>query len=369
MDTDSQCPVTGGSRERRAVAARSNRDWWPNQLNLKILHQNSPLSDPMGKEFNYAEEFKSLDLDAVIKDLHALMTDSQDWWPADFGHYGPLFIRMAWHSAGTYRIGDGRGGAGSGTQRFAPLNSWPDNVNLDKARRLLWPIKQKYGRKISWADLMILTGNVALESMGFKTFGFGGGRADVWEPEEDIYWGPEGKWLADERYSGDRDLSNPLAAVQMGLIYVNPEGPERQAGSARGGPGHPGDVRRMAMNDEETVALIAGGHTFGKTHGAGDATLVGPGAGSRRHRGAGLRLEQQIWHGQRRRHDQQRPGSHLDHDADEVEQQLLLEPVRLRMGTDQEPGRCASVDTEAWRGRRYGAGCARPVEASRPDPC
>ncbi len=276
MDTDSQCPVTGGSRERRAAASFANRDWWPNQLNLKILNKNSPLTDPMGAEFNYAEEFKSLDLDAVIKDLHALMTDSQAWWPADFGHYGPLFIRMAWHSAGTYRVGDGRGGAGSGTQRFAPLNSWPDNVNLDKARRLLWPIKQKYGRKISWADLMILTGNVALESMGFKTFGFGGGRADVWEPEEDIYWGPEGKWLADERYSGDRDLSNPLAAVQMGLIYVNPEGPN----------GHPDplaaarDIRetfsRMAMNDEETVALIAGGHTFGKTHGAGDATLVGP---------------------------------------------------------------------------------------------
>jgi len=276
MDTDSQCPVTGGSRERKAAASFANRDWWPNQLNLKILNKNSPLTDPMGAEFNYAEEFKSLDLDAVIKDLHALMTDSQAWWPADFGHYGPLFIRMAWHSAGTYRVGDGRGGAGSGTQRFAPLNSWPDNVNLDKARRLLWPIKQKYGRKISWADLMILTGNVALESMGFKTFGFGGGRADVWEPEEDIYWGPEGKWLADERYSGDRDLSNPLAAVQMGLIYVNPEGPNGTPdplASAR-------DIRetfsRMAMNDEETVALIAGGHTFGKTHGAGDATVVGP---------------------------------------------------------------------------------------------
>ncbi|WP_082525754.1 MULTISPECIES: catalase/peroxidase HPI [unclassified Mesorhizobium] len=264
-----KCPVV------HTAVGRGNRDWWPNQLNVQVLHQQSPLSDPMGEAFDYAEEFKSLDLDAVIKDLHALMTDSQEWWPADFGHYGPLFVRMAWHSAGTYRIADGRGGAGAGQQRFAPLNSWPDNVNLDKARRLLWPIKQKYGRKISWADLLILTGNVALESMGFKTFGFAGGRADVWEPEQDIYWGPEGKWLADERYSGDRDLQNPLAAVQMGLIYVNPEGPNGNPdplASAR-------DIRdtfaRMAMNDEETVALIAGGHTFGKTHGAGDASLVG----------------------------------------------------------------------------------------------
>jgi len=254
----------------------SIQDWWPNQLNLKILNQNSPLTDPMGKEFNYAKEFKSLDLNAVIKDLHALMTDSQDWWPADFGHYGPLFIRMAWHGAGTYRIGDGRGGAGAGMQRFAPLNSWPDNVNLDKARRLLWPIKQKYGRKISWADLMILAGNVALESMGFKTFGFGGGRADVWEPEQDTYWGPESKWLADERYSGDRDLQNPLGAVQMGLIYVNPEGPNGKPDPVAAAWDIRETFRRMAMNDEETVALIAGGHTFGKTHGAGDAALVGP---------------------------------------------------------------------------------------------
>jgi catalase-peroxidase len=269
--TESKCPVAHG-----ATRAYINRDWWPNQLNLHVLHQNSTLSDPMGKEFNYAEEFKTLDLNAVVKDLHALMTDSQEWWPADFGHYGPLFIRMAWHSAGTYRIGDGRGGAGAGQQRFAPLNSWPDNVNLDKARRLLWPIKQKYGRKISWADLMILAGNVALESMGFKTFGFGGGREDVWEPEE-LFWGPEGKWLADERYSGDRDLANPLGAVQMGLIYVNPEGPNGKpdpVAAAR-------DIRetfgRMAMNDEETVALIAGGHTFGKTHGAAaSAQYCGP---------------------------------------------------------------------------------------------
>jgi catalase-peroxidase len=262
--TESKCPVAHGARK-----AYTNADWWPNQVNLKVLHQHSPLSDPMGREFNYAEEFKTLDLNAVIRDLHALMTDSQDWWPADFGHYGPLFIRMAWHSAGTYRIGDGRGGAGSGQQRFAPLNSWPDNVNLDKARRLLWPIKQKYGRKVSWADLMILAGNVALESMGFKTLGFGGGREDVWEPEEDISWGPEGKWLADERYSGDRDLQNPLAAVQMGLIYVNPEGPNGKPDPIAAARDIRETFARMAMNDEETVALIAGGHTFGKTHGAG----------------------------------------------------------------------------------------------------
>jgi catalase-peroxidase len=259
---ESKCPFNHGA------SAPTNRDWWPNQVNLRVLHQHSPLSDPMGKEFDYAKEFKSLDLNAVIKDLHALMTDSQDWWPADFGHYGGLFIRMAWHSAGTYRIGDGRGGAGAGQQRFAPLNSWPDNVNLDKARRLLWPIKQKYGRKISWADLMILAGNVALESMGFKTFGFGAGRADTWEPEEDIYWGPEGTWLADERYSGDRDLSNPLAAVQMGLIYVNPEGPNGKPDPIAAARDIRETFHRMAMNDEETVALIAGGHTFGKTHGA-----------------------------------------------------------------------------------------------------
>jgi catalase-peroxidase len=262
--TESKCPVAHGARK-----SYTNVDWWPNQVNLKVLHQHSPLSDPMGKEFNYAEEFKTLDLNAVIKDLNALMTDSQEWWPADFGHYGPLFIRMAWHSAGTYRIGDGRGGAGAGQQRFAPLNSWPDNVNLDKARRLLWPIKQKYGRKISWADLMILAGNVALESMGFKTFGFGGGREDVWEPEEDIFWGPEGKWLADERYSGDRDLQHPLAAVQMGLIYVNPEGPNGKPDPVAAARDIRETFARMAMNDEETVALIAGGHTFGKTHGAG----------------------------------------------------------------------------------------------------
>ncbi|MCG8351476.1 MAG: catalase/peroxidase HPI [Chloroflexales bacterium] len=275
MASETKCPVLGGP-DHHTAGTTANQHWWPNQLNLKVLHQNPPAGDPMGEDFNYAEEFKSLDLAAVKEDLAALMTDSKDWWPADFGHYGPLFIRMAWHSAGTYRIGDGRGGGGRGQQRFAPLNSWPDNVSLDKARRLLWPIKQKYGRKISWADLMILAGNVSLETMGFKTFGFAGGREDVWEPDQDVYWGAETKWLDDERYSGERDLENPLAAVQMGLIYVNPEGPN----------GNPDpiaaikDIRetfaRMAMSDEETVALIAGGHTFGKTHGAGSASHVGP---------------------------------------------------------------------------------------------
>ncbi len=277
MNSESKCPVMGGSLRNTAVGATANQRWWPNQLNLKILHQNSSMSDPMDSDFNYAEEFKTLDLDSVKKDIFDLMTDSKDWWPADYGHYGPFFIRMAWHSAGTYRIGDGRGGAGAGTLRFAPLNSWPDNVNLDKARMLLWPIKQKYGRKLSWADLMILTGNCAIESMGLETFGFAGGREDVWEPAEDIYWGPEGEWLADERYSGDRELENPLGAVQMGLIYVNPEGPNGNPdplASAR-------DIRetfgRMAMNDEETVALVAGGHTFGKAHGAADPDkYVGP---------------------------------------------------------------------------------------------
>ena len=302
---ESKCPVAGGAEGKYAekadaVRAFANSDWWPKQLNLTVLHQHSNLSDPMGEAFDYAKEFKSLDLNAVIKDLHALMTDSQDWWPADFGHYGGLFIRMAWHSAGTYRIGDGRGGAGAGQQRFAPLNSWPDNVNLDKARRLLWPIKQKYGRKISWADLMILAGNVALDSMGFKTFGFGGGREDVWEPEEDIYWGAEGKWLADERYSGDRDLENPLGAVQMGLIYVNPEGPNGKPDPVAAARDIRETFKRMAMNDEETVALIAGGHTFGKTHGAADAKqYVGPEPEGAGHRGAGARLEEQFWHGQR----------------------------------------------------------------------
>src|SRR5215471_14573112 len=272
MSTETKCPVVHGTTN---VAMRSNSDWWPNQLNLRILRQNSPQSDPMGEGFNYAEEFRKLDYEALKEDLAALMTDSQDWWPADFGHYGGLFIRMAWHGAGTYRVGDGRGGAGAGQQRFAPLNSWPDNANLDKGRRLLWPIKQKYGRKISWADLFVLAGNAALESMGFKTFGFGGGREDTWEPQE-LYWGPEGTWLGDERYSGERQLQNPLGAVQMGLIYVNPEGPNGKPDPIAAAK----DIRetffRMAMNDEETVALIAGGHTFGKTHGAGDPSLIGP---------------------------------------------------------------------------------------------
>src|SRR5689334_11010983 len=270
MPDESKCPFSGGTR------VYTNRDWWPNRLDLQVLHQHSTLSNPMGEAFDYAKEFKSLDLKAVIEDLRALMTDSQDWWPADFGHYGGLFIRMAWHLAGTYRIGDGRGGAGAGQQRFAPVNSWPDNASLDKSRRLLWPIKQKYGRKLSWADLMILAGNVAFESMGFKTFGFGGGREEVWEPDASIYWGPEGKWLADERYSGDRDLQSPLGAVQMGLIYVNPEGPNGKPDPLAAARDIRETFARMAMKDEETVALIAGGHTFGKTHGAGDATLVGP---------------------------------------------------------------------------------------------
>jgi len=276
MNEESKCPVTGRMAKPVAGSGTSNRDWWPKQLNLRILHQHSKKGNPMGGEFNYVEEFKKLDLEALKKDLYAVMTDSKDWWPADYGHYGPLFIRMAWHSAGTYRMGDGRGGAGNGNQRLAPLNSWPDNVNLDKARRLLWPIKQKYGRKISWADLMILAGNCALESMGFKTFGFAGGREDIWEPEEDIYWGSEDEWLGDKRYSEDRDLENPLAAVQMGLIYVNPEGPDGKPDPVASGHDVRETFARMAMNDEETVALVAGGHTFGKCHGAGDAEHVGP---------------------------------------------------------------------------------------------
>jgi catalase-peroxidase len=361
MTSESKCPFPHGSR------GPMNRDWWPNQLDVQVLHQHSALSNPMGEAFDYAKAFKSLDLDAVIKDLHALMTDSQDWWPADFGHYGGLFIRMAWHSAGTYRIADGRGGAGDGQQRFAPLNSWPDNVNLDKARRLLWPIKQKYGSKISWADLMILAGNVALESMGFKTFGFGGGRVDTWEPEMDIYWGPEGKWLADERYSGERDLENPLGAVQMGLIYVNPEGPNGNPDPLAAARDIRETFARMAMNDEETVALIAGGHTFGKTHGAADPSQVcRPRARGRADRTAGAGLEEQLRQRPWRGHDRQRPGSHLDHDADEVEQQLLREPVRLRMGADQEPRRRAPVEAQGGRRRRRHSGCGRPVQASRP---
>ena len=281
MSTEAQCPFPHAARKNTTAAAPSNADWWPNQLKLGILHQHAAESNPMGEDFDYAAEFKSLDLDALVRDLHGLMTDSQDWWPADWGHYGGLMIRLAWHSAGTYRVADGRGGAGAGNQRFAPLNSWPDNGNLDKARRLLWPIKQKYGRKISWADLIILAGNVALESMGFKTFGFAGGRVDIWEPEQDVYWGAESEWLAtsdkaNSRYSGDRKLDNPLAAVQMGLIYVNPEGPDGNPDPVASGRDVRETFARMAMNDEETVALVAGGHTFGKAHGAGDTTLVGP---------------------------------------------------------------------------------------------
>jgi len=276
MSEERKCPVTGMSKRRVAGGGTTIKDWWPNQLNLKMLHQNPESRNPMGKDFNYAEEFKKLDLEAVKKDLHDLMTDSQDWWPADYGHYGGLMIRMAWHSAGTYRMGDGRGGGGAGSQRFAPLSSWPDNINLDKSRRLLWPIKQKYGKKISWADLMILAGNVALESMGFKTFGFAGGREDIWEPEEDVYWGSEDEWLGDKRYSGDRDLENPLAAVQMGLIYVNPEGPNGEPNVLASAQDVRETFKRMAMNDEETVALVAGGHTFGRCHGAGSPEHVGP---------------------------------------------------------------------------------------------
>ena len=329
LSTETKCPVSGGAR-RHTAGGPANAGWWPNQLNLKILHQHSPLSDPMDKEFNYAEEFKSLDLDAVIKDLHALMTTSQDWWPADYGHYGPFFIRMAWHSAGTYRIADGRGGAGSGAQRFAPLNSWPDNVSLDKARRLLWPIKQKYGRKISWADLMILAGNVALESMGFKTFGFGGGREDVWEPEEDIYWGPEGKWLADERYSGDRQLENPLGAVQMGLIYVNPEGPNGKPDPVAAARDIRETFARMAMNDEETVALIAGGHTFGKAHGAADPSkYVGPEPEGADIEEQGFGWKNTFGSGKGVHAITQRVGGRMDHQPGEVGQQLLRQPVRL----------------------------------------
>ena len=319
----------------------------------------------MGEDFDYAEEFKTLDLDALKKDIEKVMTTSQDWWPADYGHYGPLFIRMAWHSAGTYRIHDGRGGAGAGMQRFAPLNSWPDNANLDKARRLLWPIKQKYGRKISWADLMVFAGNCALESMGFETFGFGGGREDVWEPEE-IYWGAEDTWLGDERYSGDRDLANPLAAVQMGLIYVNPEGPNGNPDPLAAAKDIRETFPRMAMNDEETVALIAGGHTFGKTHGAGPADHVGPEpeAAPLEEQGLGWKSS----YGSGKGGDTITSGLevHLDHDADEVGQQLLREPVRLRVGADEEPGRRAPVDAEGRRGRAR-PGRPRPVEEPRAD--
>ena len=358
-DSAGKCPFTGGSRGHR------NRDWWPEHLDIGVLHAKTPSADPMGEAFDYAKEFKSLDLDAVIKDLHALMRDSQDWWPADFGHYGGLFIRLAWHSAGTYRITDGRGGAGAGQQRFAPLNSWPDNANLDKARRLLWPIKQKYGRKLSWADLFVLVGNVALESMGFKTFGFAGGRADVWEPEE-LYWGPEGTWLGDERYSGERELAEPLGAVQMGLIYVNPEGPNGKPDPVAAAK----DIRetffRMAMNDEETVALIAGGHTFGKTHGAGDPSLIGadPEGGAIEDQGLGWKSKHGT--GYRRRRHHRRSGSDLVADADQVEQPLLRQSVQVRMGADQEPGRRAAVEGEGRRALDPGRASTRRRSTFRP---
>jgi catalase-peroxidase len=325
-----------GAPRHTSFGGRSNRDWWPNALNLKILHQNPPEINPLGKGYTYAEAFKKLDLQALRKDLFALMTNSQDWWPADYGHYGPLFIRMAWHSAGTYRTGDGRGGAGAGTLRFAPLNSWPDNGNLDKAVRLLWPVKKKYGNRISWGDLIIFAGNCAIESMGLKPFGFGGGRVDHWEPGEDIFWGEEDTWLGDKRYTGERDLAKPLAAVQMGLIYVNPEGPNGKPdplASAR-------DIRetfaRMAMNDEETVALIAGGHTFGKCHGAGE---VKPRPGPQHPR------------------DHQRPGGRLDHEPDQVGQWLLRQPVQVRLGADEEPRRRLAVDADGPGREDHGAGC------------
>ena len=357
-DSAGKCPFTGGSR------GHSNRDWWPDHLDIDVLHRNTPDSNPMGQAFDYAKEFKTLDLNAVIKDLHALMTNSQPWWPADFGHYGGLFIRLAWHAAGTYRITDGRGGAGAGQQRFAPLNSWPDNANLDKARRLLWPIKQKYGRKISWADLMVLVGNVALESMGFKTFGFAGGRADVWEPEE-LFWGPEGTWLGDERYSGERQLAEPLGAVQMGLIYVNPEGPNGNPGSGRGGEGHSRDL--LPHGDERRRDRRA---DCRRSHLRQDPrrrrSLAGrSGPGKRRARGSGPRLEEQAWHRLRRRRHHRRSGSHLDADADAVEQPLLQEPVRKRMGADEESGRREAVEGERRGGHHPGR--LRQVEEARAD--
>ena len=346
-----KCPVMGtpAPASRHTVAGGlSNRDWWPEMLNLNILHQNSAKGNPLGADFDYAEQFKSLDLAAVKKDLTALMTDSQDWWPADYGHYGPFFILMAWHSAGTYRVTDGRGGACYGTQRFAPLNSWPDNGNLDKARRLLWPIKQKYGQKISWADLMVLTGNVALESMGFKTFGFAGGRADVWEPQEDIFWGPESEWLGDKRYSGDRNLANPLGAVQMGLIYVNPQGPNGKPDPIASAKDIRETFGRMAMNDEETVALIAGGHTFGKGHGAGPAENVGT-------EPEGAAIEEQGFGWKRRRHHHQWPRRRMDHHPRCMVPRLLHPPLRLRVGTHQNPRRSPSLEAQGRHRQRHRA--------------
>ena len=353
-----KCPVS------HSVGGTSNRDWWPNQLDLDALRANSPKSDPMGADFDYAAAFAALDLAAVKHDIEQVMTTSQDWWPADYGHYGPLFIRMAWHSAGTYRVSDGRGGAGAGQQRFAPLNSWPDNANLDKARRLLWPVKKKYGKSLSWADLMVLAGNCALESMGFETFGFGGGRADVWEPEE-VNWGSEAEWLGDARYSGDRELANPLGAVQMGLIYVNPEGPNGTPSAIAAARDIRETFARMAMNDEETVALIAGGHTFGKTHGAADPNkYVGrePEAASAGR--AGARLEEHARQRQRRLDDHQRPRGRLDAHPEVLGQQLLRDPLRLRVGPDEEPGRRLAVGPDRPRRSDRGPRRARPVEAA-----
>ena len=362
MSENCRCPVTGRTHNPTAGGGTSNRTWWPNQLNLRILHQHSPAGNPMGAEFNYAEEFKKLDLAAVKKDLYALMTDSQDWWPADYGHYGPLFIRMAWHSAGTYRMGDGRGGAGSGSQRLAPLNSWPDNVNLDKARRLLWPIKQKYGKKISWADLMILAGNCALESMGVKTFGFGGGREDVWEPEEDIYWGSEAEWLGDMRHSGDQDLENPLAAVQMGLIYVNPEGPSGNPDPVASGRDVRETFARMAMNDEETVALVAGGHTFGKCHGAGDAALVGPEPEAAPIEEQGLGWKSSFGSGKGGRYHRQWHRGRLEAATDQMGHGLLERVVQVRVGVGQEPGRSQPVAGQGRCRGGHGGRCPRSVQ-------
>jgi catalase-peroxidase len=355
MSNEAKCPFAAGAAKQAIAGARGNRDWWPNQLNLGILNQHSVQSNPMGESFDYAEAFKTLDLDAVVADLKALMTDSQDWWPADYGHYGPLFVRMAWHAAGTYRIHDGRGGAGSGSQRFAPLNSWPDNGNLDKARRLLWPIKQRYGNKLSWADLFILTGNVALESMGFKTFGFAGGRPDIWEPEIDIDWGPEAEWLAtsdkaNSRYSGDRELANPLGAVQMGLIYVNPEGPDGKPDPLASAHDIRDTFARMAMDDEETVALVAGGHTFGKAHGAGDPKLVGPG------------LDQPVRLRQGRAHHHQRHRRRLEAQPDHLGQRLLRHPVWPRVGADHQPRRRPPVEAQGRCRCGHRGRCPRPEQ-------
>ena len=372
MSTEAKCPFAPMHGARTHAGAQSNSHWWPNRLNVQMLHQHSAKSNPMGEQFDYAEEFKKLDLAAVKKDLYALMTDSQDWWPADWGHYGGLFIRMAWHSAGTYRVSDGRGGGGTGNQRFAPINSWPDNGNLDKARRLLWPIKQKYGNRLSWADLMILAGNCALESMGFKTFGFGGGRADIWEPEDDVYWGAEAEWLAtsdkaNSRYSGDRVLENPLAAVQMGLIYVNPEGPDGNPDPVASGRDVRETFARMAMNDEETVALVAGGHTFGKAHGAGDPALVGraPEGAPLEEMGFGWKNAFGTGKGVHT-HDERHRGR-VEAQPDEVGHGLLRHAVRLRVGTDEEPRRSPPVGGEELQAGAHDPGCPRPVEEAPAD--